>query len=167
MKKLLLLSIALILLAFSQETKAQFSVGAGTCYATDISSLGLSANVSYDINEDFFATSDFTYFFEKDLVSWSAFDVNANYAFLKLDKIGSIYGIGGINITSVKIDIPKVAFGGALAGGGSVSESNFGFNIGAGLKIDLTDKILLAPEMSYTISSGSYFRLGVRLMYKL
>lgn len=167
MKNLLLLSITLILLTFSQNTKAQFSVGAGTCYATDISSLGISANVSYDINEEFFATSDFTYFMKKDYVSWSAFDINANYSFLKLDNVGLLYGIGGINITSVNIDIPRVAYGEMSAGGGSFSESNFGFNLGAGLKINVSDKILVAPEMAYTISNGSYFRLGVRIMYKL
>ena len=162
MKKLFVVIIAVLLAGTFQEAKAQFTVGAGLGYATDISSLGISANVGYEINETWEATGSYTHFFEKDYVKWSAIDFNANYNISEIENLGKLYAIGGINITTVKLDIP--GFNEVF---GSSSESNFGVNIGAGLKVDLSEKMILAPEMTYSISSGSYLRIGAKLMFRI
>jgi opacity protein-like surface antigen len=104
---------------------------------------------------------------KKDYVKWSAIDFNANYELSKIDNLGSIYAIGGINITTIKIDIPGIDLDGFSMGGGSASDSNFGVNIGAGLKVDLSEKMIIAPEMTYSISSGSYLRIGAKLMFRI
>ncbi len=165
MKKLLFTAIITILMTgMFNNAKAQFSVGPGLGFATDISSLGISANVGYEINEKWAASGAFTYFLEKEYVKWSALDFNANYNLTEIENIGALYGIGGINVTMVKIDIPGLN---ELFGSGSTSSSNFGLNLGAGLNIDLSDKMTLAPELAYTISNGGYLRAGVKLMFSL
>ncbi|MGZ2371192.1 outer membrane beta-barrel protein [Ancylomarina sp. YFZ004] len=167
MKNLFVVIIAVLLVGSIQETKAQFSVGAGLGYASDISSLGISANVGYEIDETWAASGSYTHFLEKDYVKWSAIDFNANYNISEIENLGKLYAIGGINITTVKLDFPDVDFDGFSMGGGSVSDSNFGVNIGAGLKVDLSEKMFLAPEITYSISSGSYLRIGAKLMFKI
>ena len=164
MKKLFIVIIAILLVGSFQETKAQFTVGAGLGYATDISSLGISANVGYEIDETWEATGSYTHFLEKDYVKWSAVDFNANYNISEIENLGKFYAIGGLNITTVKIDIPGLS---EFLGSSSTSESNFGVNIGAGLKMDLSEKMILAPEMTYSISSGSYLRIGAKLMFRI
>ena len=164
MKKLFIVIIAILFVGSFQETKAQFTVGAGLGYATDISSLGISANVGYEIDETWEATGSYTHFLEKDYVKWSAVDFNANYNISEIENLGKFYAIGGLNITTVKIDIPGLS---EFLGSSSTSESNFGVNIGAGLKMDLSEKMILAPEMTYSISSGSYLRIGAKLMFRI
>jgi len=164
MKKFFIVIIAILFVGSFQETKAQFSVGAGLGYATDISSLGISANVGYEIDETWEATGSYTHFLEKDYVKWSAVDFNANYNISEIENLGKFYAIGGLNITTVKIDIPGLS---EFLGSSSTSESNFGVNIGAGLKMDLSEKMILAPEMTYSISSGSYLRIGAKLMFRI
>jgi len=164
MKKLFIVIIAILFVGSFQETKAQFTVGAGLGYATDISSLGISANVGYEIDETWEATGSYTHFLEKDYVKWSAVDFNANYNISEIENLGKFYAIGGLNITTVKIDIPGLS---EFLGSSSTSESNFGVNIGAGLKVDLSEKMILAPEMTYSISSGSYLRIGAKLMFRI
>lgn len=164
MKKLFVIIVAILLVGSFQETKAQFTVGAGLGYASDISSLGISANVGYEIDETWAATGSYTHFLKKDYVKWSAIDFNANYNISEIESLGNLYAIGGINITTVKLDIPGLS---EVFGGSSASESNFGLNIGAGLKVDLSEKMILAPEMTYSISSGSYLRIGAKLMFRI
>ena len=163
MKKLFIAIIAILLVGTFQESKAQFSVGAGLGYATDISSLGISANVGYEINDEWAASGSYTHFLEKDYVKWSAIDFNANYSLTEIENVGSLYGIGGINITMIKWDVPGLN----EFLGSSASDSNVGLNIGAGLNVGLSEKMVLAPEMTYTISSGGYLKAGVKLMFKL
>jgi len=164
MKKLLIAIIAVLVFGTIEQTKAQFSVGPGLGYATDIGSLGISANVGYHINDEWAASGAFTYFLEQDYVKWSALDFNANYTFTELENVGALYGIGGLNITMVKVDIPGLS---EFWGTSSTTESNVGLNIGAGLNVDLSEKMVLAPELTYTVSSGGYLRAGVKLMFNL
>lgn len=164
MRKLFIVIIAILFIGTFQETKAQFTVGAGLGYATDISSLGISANVGYEIDETWAATGSYTHFLEKDYYKWSAIDFNANYKLSEIENLGKFYAIGGINITTVKLDLPGLP---GFLGSSSTSESNFGVNIGAGLKVDLSEKMILAPEMTYSISSGSYLRIGAKLMFRI
>ena len=163
MKKLFVVIIAVLVLGTLEEAKAQFSVGAGLGYATDISSLGISANVGYKINDDWAAAGAFTYFLESDYVKWSALDFNANYNLPELKNVGALYGIAGLNVTM--ITMPEINVGGISVGGGS--SSNVGFNVGAGLNVGLSEKMVLAPELTYTLSSGGYLRAGVKLMFNL
>lgn len=167
MKKLAFAIMVLIMGTAVKQANAQFSIGPGIGFATDISSLGLSANAAYQIDESWAATASFTYFLEKDYLQWTAFDFNANYNLTDIENLGTLYGIGGINITSVSVDFPDFEFEDEVVNVGSASSSDFGINLGAGLNIDLSEKMVLAPEMTYTVSSGGYLRLGAKLMFAL
>lgn len=165
MKKLAFAIMVLIMGTAVKQANAQFSIGPGIGFATDISSLGLSANAAYQIDESWAATASFTYFLEKDYLQWTAFDFNANYNLTDIENLGTLYGIGGINITSVSFDFPNFEHDDFSLE--SHSSSDFGINLGAGLNIDLSEKMVLAPEMTYTVSSGGYLRLGAKLMFAL
>ena len=167
MKKLFGIIIAILLVGTIQEAKAQFSVGAGLGYASDISSIGISAYVGYEIDETWQASGSYTHFLEKDEIKWSAIDFNANYNLSEISNVGQLYAIGGINITTVKVDFPEINFDGLSLGGDSASDSNFGVNIGAGVKIDLSEKMFFAPEMTYTIGNTGYIRIGAKLMFNI
>ncbi|SFF28135.1 outer membrane beta-barrel protein [Sunxiuqinia elliptica] len=165
MKKLAFAIMVLIMGTAVKQANAQFSIGPGIGFATDISSLGLSANAAYQIDESWAATASFTYFLEKDYLQWTAFDFNANYNLTDIENLGTLYGIGGINITSVSFDFPNFEHDDFSLE--SYSSSEFGINLGAGLNIDLSEKMVLAPEMTYTVSSGGYLRIGAKLMFAL
>ncbi len=167
MKKLFTMFALFLLIGVINETKAQFSVGPGATFATDISGLGLSANGVYQIDDTWAVSGAFTYFLEKDNVKWTAIDINANYNLTEVSGVGILYGIGGINITSVKIDLPSINLGEFGSVGGSASASNFGVNLGAGVNIELSEKMVLAPELTYTVSSGGYLRIGAKLLFSL
>lgn len=161
--KQLFLLIALFTLT-TVVSKAQLKVGAGLHYATDIDNLGISLNGQYLINDDWTAAAGFTYFLETEYIKWSALDFNAHYSIKTIENVGALYGIGGLNITMIKIDIPGFS---DWIGESSTSDSNVGLNIGAGLSIDISEKLVLAPEAVYTISSGGYLRIGAKLLFAL
>ncbi len=167
MKKLFTVFVLFLLIGVVNESKAQFSIGPGATFATDISGLGLSANGLYQIDDTWAVSGAFTYFLEKDHLKWTAVDFNANYNLTELSGIGQLYGIGGVNITSVSIDLPTIDLGGFGSAGGSASSSNFGVNLGAGVNIALSEKMVLAPELTYTLSSGGYLRIGAKLLFSL
>lgn len=167
MKKLLLVLAATALLGVFQKANAQFKVGGGLNYATKISTLGISAQGAYDFTEEWGATASFTYYLEKDNASYSSIDVNANYTFTEIENVGKMYGIAGINHFMVSVDTPKVSYEGIDVGGGSYTDSKTGVNLGLGLKMDLSEKMLLCPELIYSSAYEGRISFGAKLMFKL
>lgn len=162
MKKITLVIIVALMSGLFQQVNAQISAGAGLVYATNIGSLGINVDAAYQINDDWAATGAFTYFLESDYVKWSALDFNANYNITEIDNVGLLYGLGGINMTFVKIDIPGLS---EWMGDASTTSSFVGLNLGVGLKIEINEQLYIAPEMAYTIINGSYLRFGAKCMY--
>jgi hypothetical protein len=175
-KQLIFSAVLMVLTTFTSQ--AQFKAGAGIHYATDINSIGISVNAAYEFNDTWGAMGAFTYFPEKDYVKWSAVDFNGRYNFSQLGDNGVFYAIGGINITTVKVEIDGYSidydygdyysdyYSSEMSSGStSASSSDVGLNIGVGMELGLSDKISLAPEAIYTISSGGYLRLGTKVMY--
>lgn len=164
MKKILLTFAAILL--FTTLTSAQgFKGGAGLAYGTDISTVGISANGLYEINKQWEIGGSFIFFFEKDLVSWKALNVNAHYILSDNDGM-KFYGLAGANLTLYSIDIPEVTFGGISVGGGETTGSNFGVNLGAGTRKELSKSVELFGEAQYTISDGSYLTANVGVLFK-
>ncbi len=156
----------LVLIAFvsliSGNTYAQFKIGGGLAYGTDINNIGITLNTGYNFTDNWAAEADFTYFFKKDYVTFSALDFDANYIF----DFG-LYPIAGMNITFIGVNIPETDLGdwGTISSI-SASTTEFGFNIGAGYNFHLGNSLLLSPEMRYTIGGENYFRMGIKLMYQ-
>lgn len=162
MKKITLIILIALSAGMFQQATAQISAGAGLVYATNIGSLGINLNAAYQIDDDWAATGAFTYFLESDYVKWSALDFNANYNITEFDNIGLLYGLGGINMTFVKIDIPGYN---EWMGDVSTTSAFVGLNLGVGLKIELSEQLYIAPEIAFTIINGSYLRFGAKCMY--
>jgi len=149
------------------QVNAQFSAGPGLVYGTGIDNIGFSANGKYEINEKWSAAPSFTFFLKKNYVNWSALDLDANYQITELENIGSLYAIGGLNMTffKIKYDYDFGEWGGS--GSDSYTGSDVGVNIGAGLNIMLSEKMAIAPEARYTFGGANYFRIGAKLMINL
>ena len=155
-------TILVIIIAFSiTEVKAQKSVGAGVAYATNINSIGFNLNGNYVINEKWSAAPSFTYFLKKDYVTWMALDLDANYLFSEMENLGSLYAIGGLNMTFFDINY-EFDFGDYHDGG--FSGSDFGVNLGIGLIVPAGEKLAIAPEIRYTLGGANYARVGVKVM---
>lgn len=163
MRKIKIAMIALVLGIAAQSAQAQFSLGAGLGYATEIKSLGISAHAGYQFDDNWAATASYTYLLEKEHVTWSLLDFNANYSFYEVGSVGSLYGLAGLNILMWNMDDYEL-LGQKIKG---ANESEFGFNLGAGFKIDLSESLSLSPELTYTFSDSNYFRIGAKIMFAL
>lgn len=171
MKKISVFLIAITLLfasnLFAQSEGTKFLLGGGLNYVTDINSIGLSVDGTYLINENWEAAAGFTYLFEKDYVNWSMLDFDGHYVFYKENGL-SAYGLAGLNITFWKIKWDDVygGLGAAWSGIDDISKgSDAGFNLGAGIRYGLSDKLLLTGEAKYTISSGGFLTLTAGVAY--
>lgn len=151
-----------VLFSFS-GVKAQISAGGGLVYGSNINNIGISINGKYVFNESWSAAPSFTYFLKKDYVSWSALDLDANYQITEVENIGSLYAIGGLNLTFFKLDYDD--FGGY--GGGSITGSDVGVNLGIGITIPASEKLNIAPELKYSFGGANYLRIGAKVMFAL
>jgi len=149
--------------AQSFET-SKFRAGAGLVYATEIGNIGINLNGVYAFTDQWEGAFGYTHVFEKDYVTFNIFDFDAHYVFHQQDEKMNFYGIGGLAITSTKVDIPAIDFGlGTI--GGEVTDSSVGFNLGVGMNYKLSEQFNLAPEARFTIMDGSYFRIGASVQY--
>lgn len=162
---------------YAQSEDSKFLLGAGVNYVTDISSIGLSVDGTYLINQQWEASAGFTYLFEKNYVNWSMLDFDGHYVLHNENKLVA-YGLAGLNVTFYKID-----FGDTYRDAGDygdygdiwgdildeVSEeskgSNLGLNLGAGIRYGLSDKLLFTGEAKYTVSSGGFLTLTAGVAY--
>jgi len=125
------------------------------------------ANFNIRFNDQWSAAPSFTYFLKKDYTNWSALDLDVNYQLTELQNIGSLYAIGGLNMTFFKIDLDLDGFGGFGGFDDSVSGSDTGLNLGLGLKVAAGDKMNICPELKYTLGGANYLRIGVKVMFDL
>ena len=166
MKSLFKAFIAIVLFFSITEASAQISAGGGIVYGTDINNIGFSLSGKYEFNEKWAAAPTFTYFLKKDYVTWSALDFNANYQITDIENIGALYGIGGLGLTFWGFDAGDLGLG-EYSGMLDSSTTEFGVNIGAGLKITASEKMAIAPEIMYTLGGANYLRIGVKVMIGL
>ena len=158
MKKRFLFTVIIIGIMAVSTAKAQFSIGPGVLYGTDLRQFGISANVNYDFAEKFGVMADYTYFLPKNSQNWWSLDFDGTYTFFK--KSAEWYALAGIDLLNFK----------SSAGGenvGSTSLSYTGVNIGIGWKFKIGDKMKLVPEWRYTFGNANYFRFGAKLMFNL
>lgn len=166
MKKLIGLSLGIFLaIGISSSATAQIQVGGGLGFATEIEQLGFQVGGTYVINEEIRVAADIIYYLPGDQgqgivdVNWFEFNANGHYLFQD-DEDLALYGLGGLNVTRVSIDFPENNF----FGGGSVSDSEVGLNVGAGLEYGVGFGNLYA-EAKYVLSSADHLAItgGVRI----
>lgn len=169
MKKLFLICLAIILSAnlFAQSFDvANLRVGGGLIFATDIKSVGLTLNGTYEITEKWEGALAFTHIFEKDYIKWNVLDLDGHYVFYEHNEKLNVYGLAGLSFTFWKVTIPGMDFGGGFSTPEMTDNgTEVGLNLGVGANYKLTDKLNLAPEMRFTVMDGSYFRIGASIQY--
>ena len=164
----LILAIILPLFGFSQSfDTSHLRVGGGLVYGTDIDNVGIEINGVYQFDEQWEGGIAFTHFFKKNYATWNVLDFNGHYTFYSDNNKLSVYGLGGLSLTFAQAKFPDVTFNGVtVMSGTTVSSTDAGLNLGAGVNYALTDQLNLAPELKVTIANGSYVRMGVTLQYR-
>lgn len=139
-------------------------IGAMLAYGTEIENIGIGANAEFPIIENMTISPSFIFYLPKDeygvKINWFEVNANANYYFLK-DEI-SVYGIGGLNYSSVKVSYDDEFFG-----GGSASDGRFGLNLGGGANFDIGGSILPFAELKYVIIDGGQLVLAAGVKFAL
>ncbi len=131
---------ALILAMFfvTHTANAQFLLGGGLVYGTDIEAIGIQANGVYPLDEEkgINLAGDLTLYFPDEVpgVDVSLFAINANghYIFTTTETMMA-YALAGLNIAIVKIGVDF----GEFIGSSSVSDTELGINAGAGAQFDV------------------------------
>jgi outer membrane autotransporter protein len=72
----------------------------------------------------------------------------------------TVYPLAGLGIQGWTIDIPEVSIPGYGSIGGDASDTDFGFNIGAGGEYQLTETLSIGAELKYHIG-GELNRLYI------
>jgi opacity protein-like surface antigen len=157
--------IFFLIVFFSFTTvNAQFSLGGGLGYATEIDNLNIHVDGNYAFNEQWEVAGTFTYFLtgENDFgldLNWYGFDVNAHFNFANYSG-GKIYGLAGLNVIMVSWDAPD-----GFTGDSSTSDT--GINLGIGTRYSLSDSMSLFGEAKYTFAGAEFFNLGVGILFAL
>ncbi len=165
MKSMLRTTVIAIIatLTMSMTANAQqagdMAVGANAVFGTgnSFSNFGIGAKFQYNVMDPLRLEGSFTYFFKKNFLSmWDA-SVNAHWLFSISDKI-TIYPLAGLSMlgTTVSYDLDLGPFGGYAD---SASATEFGFNLGGGIDVPVSDKFIINGELKYKICGGGWSRL--------
>lgn len=155
--------LAVVLFSFAGlKSQAQFKLGGGLAYATELNGIGISANGVYGFTDKWEGAATFTYYFKKDLLTWWSLDAAAHYVFMSDDK-SALYALGGLEILGAKFDNPFSEY----LGGGSTSDTNFGIILGAGGRLNFTDKLAGFGELKIGIQNSTYVGLNAGVLFSL
>ena len=155
MKKLFIICLmAFIGLSVSAQTKGDMAAGVNISYGTKdgFSNFGIGGKFQYSFTNALRIEPSATYFFKKDYTSMWDINVNLHYLFHVADKF-TVYPLAGLSLVGISVDIPSYSYMGYEIGGGSASDSKFGFNLGAGAQYWITDVIGLNLDIKYQIVS--------------
>ncbi|MDR2424246.1 MAG: porin family protein [Prevotellaceae bacterium] len=170
MKKVFLLkraAIAVIVamsinLSASAQEKGDMAVVGSLALGTgdELTNYGIGAKFQYTVMTPLRMEGSFTYFLpkkwgiaglvESKLSMWDL-SVNANWLFSVTDKL-RVYPLAGVGIFGTKTSA-EVNAGELGSFGDSVSSSEFGFNLGAGLDFNLTDRLFINVDAKYRLGS--------------
>jgi outer membrane immunogenic protein len=166
MKKIMLAAVAAFVLISVQNSQAQIGLGAGLAYGTEIENIGIQLGGTYLINENFRAAADIIYYFPKEeeggyvKTKWFEFNANVHYIFFNDDSMNA-YAIGGLNYTSLTVEIDIPGFGSA-----SGSDGEVGLNLGVGAMIDIGFSNLYG-EAKYVLGNADQLSIAVGLRFAL
>ncbi len=156
MKKMILIALALFIGMGiqAQSVKGDLAAGANVSYGTKdgFSNFGIGAKLQYNLTDAIRIEPSATYFLKKDYISMWDVNVNLQYLFNVADKL-TFYPLAGVSLVGVKAEYDGFEFAGYEIGGGSASDSKFGFNVGVGAQYWLTEIFALNFDAKYQIVS--------------
>jgi outer membrane protein X len=149
---------------FIASAQTETRIGGMLAYGTEIENLGIGANAEFGITEKLSISPGFIFYLPKDEygidITWWEINANANYYFMEGNT--DVYGLAGLNYTSVKISYPDNPFF-----DGDVSDGRFGLNIGGGANFHIGSSILPFAELKYVIIDGGQLVLAAGVKFSL
>ena len=138
-----IVAVTMNVAAYAQE-KGDMAVGGNLVFGSgdSYSNVGIGAKFQYNVTKPIRLEGSFTYFLEKDYLSMWDLSINGHYLIPVADKI-TVYPLAGLGMLGWKAD-----YGFGI---GSVSDSEFGFNLGGGCDFKLSDRLILNAELKYKI----------------
>lgn len=161
MRKFIVLLIA-VFVTSAASSYSQFWIGPGLFYSTEIEQIGITGAAEYDINDKMGVAAAYTYFLEKDMLSWSMIDLEFQYIVAELSGLGNLYALAGLNILSVSWDIPDYEDYGF-----DYDTSETGITIGAGMNIPLSNSVDIAPELKLSFQGSTIIRIGAKALFRI
>jgi outer membrane immunogenic protein len=142
-------------------------IGALLGYGSEIESLGVGANAEFPIIENLTIAPSFMFFLpnDQDFVKTTIFEINANanYYFSKTESL-SFYGLGGLNYTSVKVQVEDFGLG---LGDFSSNTGRIGLNIGAGANFNIGSNWLPFAELKYVLGDFDQLVIAAGVKFNL
>lgn len=135
--------IAVIGFISTQNSFAQKRVGGGFSWGSEVDDIGININAEIFFKDKIAISPKFTYYFTGSNTTFWELNGDLHYYFQGGNT--GVYGIGGVNISHSAVDIPFLGI--------SVSDTEFGLNIGAGYSIGLDGPIIPFGELKYIISN--------------
>lgn len=168
MKKIITAACFIAFSFLSANAQEDTRIGTFLGYGSEIKTLGLGVNAEFPIMENLTIAPNFTYFLPKEessIVKTTIFELNANanYYFLNDDTFG-VYGLAGLNYTSVKVKVEDLGFG---FGGTSSSDGKIGLNIGGGANFNLGKSWTPFAELKYVLSDFDQLVLSAGVKFNL
>ena len=152
MKKIFTTLCFIVFSILSTTAQDNTRIGGLIGYGSEIENLGFGINAEFPIAENLTIAPSFIYFLpneESSILKTTIFELNANanYYFITDDTFG-VYGLAGINYTSVKVKVEDIGFG---FGDASSSDGKIGLNIGAGTNFNLGKSWMPFAELKYVL----------------
>ena len=188
MKKILILFVFIVLASIqsnhAQTSEGDIAIGGGLAFGTGAlmevpgpggdlnNSIGIQLGGYYTISETIRAGLDFIYYLpasesvedfgvtiEEDL---NVFEINANAHYIFVDESDFlVYGLGGLNITSVKTEVEAEDSEGLIEEGvDGIDASEIGLNLGGGIESEI-DFGILYGEVKYANLGGDADQLVI------
>jgi len=157
--KLLLPLLFLTIFAFHSNAQevGDIRLGGGLVYGTAIEELGINIRGDYQFAELIKGGADFTFFFAPENFSFNTLNLNGFYLF---DVEGfNPYALAGLNFTFYSASIPSFSGGGITIGGGNVTDTAVGLNLGGGADFPFSENLAGFGEIKYVI--GTYDGLAI------
>ncbi|MEM7186857.1 MAG: outer membrane beta-barrel protein [Bacteroidota bacterium] len=163
MRKIYVFAIALLC---SIGLSAQdFGIGVSGSYLTELEGFGGTAELIYNIDENWGASTSFTYAVadaENIRSKWSIVDLNARY-----NVIDGFYVLAGGQYLSVNLRELGLGGGNPVSTERTLSESEFGFQAGAGYIYNLADNVNLFAEIRYASVNTGYVHGKLGILFDL
>lgn len=164
--KTILLGIAISLgFIFSTQAQEETRIGGFLAYGTEIKNVGIGVNAEFPIIENLTISPGFIYYLPKKeygiKVNWFEVNANANYYFISQDNM-SVYGLGGLNYSSVKVSVDATWMGNY-----SASDGRFGLNLGGGINFKIGGSLIPFAELKYVIIDGGQLVAGAGVKFNI
>ena len=165
MIKKILLKILMILflpsLGISQFTHLGLEAG----FASQVKEAGLGIQGMYRVNDVIKLTPNALYFLPHKIntpdgtqkFSWWMINLDGNYVIIN-QGIAEGYGIMGLNFANVAWEQDEVV--GGLTANDKRSTLKLGLNVGAGIRLNLGDRVAPFGELRYTLGSKADFLIN-------